>query len=51
MFYLYKPTNVERNDDDIISVGLQLSWIILSDLRAVYTGFSVAKATAKLAVK
>lgn len=49
MFYLYKPTNIERNSDDIISVGLELSWIILSDLWAVYTGFSVAKATAKVA--
>lgn len=51
MFYLNKPTNIERNADDIISVGLELSWIILSDLSAVYIGFSVAKATAKMSVK
>lgn len=51
MFYLYKPINNKRNGDCVRSIILELSCIILSDLRATCTGFSVAKATVKLAVK
>lgn len=48
MFYFYKPTNSKKNGDRVLSIRLELSRIILSDQKAVFTGFPVAKATAKL---